>query len=203
MSLMFAARTSPSIHRMLFAMVCMMGLLGPGWADKLPTATQAAKPPGKASALMIDPALQVKLTVDFKAPKAQDIVDRLRAETKMDLTLADNIDRGQPALGSLSCRNVPAWIIMEELAKSKIIQGKWERNGNGYLLTSPLPPPALANADSPSPAGAAQLGLQYFLFAIPLAAVFGILLLIRYRRRSQQTAAAKKQPTVPRLRSSV
>lgn len=201
---MFTTRTSPSIRLMVLVMLCVLGLCGIGWADNPPAVAKTAKPSGKAS-MRIDPALQVKLTVDFKAPKAQDIVDRLRAETKMDLTLADNIDRERPALGSLSCRNVPAFIIMDELAKSPIIQGKWERNGEGYRLTSPLPPPVLATASPTEPpplAGPANLGWRYFLFALPVLALLGILLVVRYRRRSQPALATSVKPDAPKSASS-
>lgn len=191
---MCTTRSSPSIGRVVLAMLCVLGVRGPGLAQNPPAAAKAAKPSDNASPHRRDPALQVKLTVDFRAPKAQEIIERLRAETKMDLTLADNINQTRPALGSLSCRNVPAWIILEELAKSKIIQGKWERHGNGYLLTSPLPPPVLAEANPPEPAGPAKLGLRYFLYALPLLAIFAILLLIRRRRRSQQAIAASERP---------
>jgi hypothetical protein len=80
------------------------------------------------------PEFQVKLSVDFKAPKAQEVVDRLRAVTGVELTLDDSVDREQAAFGSLSFRNAPAWVVMEQLAKSKYIQGRWERAGDGYRL---------------------------------------------------------------------
>lgn len=190
MSIMFVARNSIPICRMVLALVCLLGLCGLAWSQN----PQPAKPSGNRSVLQNDPALRVMLTVHFKRPKAQDILDRLRTETKVDLVLADNIDREREVLGSLSCQNMPAWLILEQLAKSQIIQGKWERDGNGYRLTSPLPPPVPANAEPPPPPGPAKLGFHYFLFALPLIAVFGIVLLIRYRRRSQKTASGAEQP---------
>jgi len=187
---MITARNSPSIPRVIFAMLCVLGLCGLGWTQNPP----AAKPADNASVLWKEPALQVKLTVKFKRPKVQDIIERLRTVTKLELTLADNIDRTRPVFDGLSFYNAPAWVILDQLAKSTIVQGKWERRGKGYRLTSPLPPFVPADAEPPAPAGPAKLGLRYFLFALPLLAIFGMLLLLRRRRRSQQAVAASQRP---------
>ena len=148
--------------------------------------------------------------MDFKAPKAQEIVHRLRAETKLNLTLADNINQERPALGSLSCRNAPAWWIMNALADSKIIKGKWEPRGDGYCLTSPLPPPAVTQtspSETPSPPGPSKPGpanllLRYLLSTIPLLALVGIIILIRRRRNTQQAVVVSEHPDVPKTPTS-
>jgi hypothetical protein len=147
-----------SINRSTLVMVCVLGWRGFVLAEHPPAASQAAKSSEDVPDLRNIPALQVEITGDFKAPKAQEIVKRLRAETKMDLTLADNINQEEPAFSSLSCHNVPAWKIMNALAKSEIIQGKWERNGKGFRLTSPLPPviPKAKPTIQPSPCSCRQ-----------------------------------------------
>jgi hypothetical protein len=185
------------IPRSLLAMVCVLGWRAFILAEKPPQTTLANKQSADGMTLKADPSLQVKITAEFKAPKAHEIVEHLRAETKMDLTLADNINEEKPALGSLVCHNVPAWMIMEELAKSKTIKGQWERSGNGYRLTSSLPKAVVATTTSPSkqpaPNAMARLLWTYFLSLAPLVVVLAVVL-IRRRRQTQQAGAEGEQP---------
>lgn len=181
-------------------MVCVLGWCAFVLAEQFPPTTPTDKRVRAGEAFKTDPALQVKITIQFKSPKVHEIVERLRVETKLELTLADNINEEKPALATLICHNVPAWMIMENLAKSKIIEGQWERYGNGYRLTSPLPKPVVKTTPSPSnqpPSKAtARLLWTYFLSLAPVFVVLAIVL-FRRRRRTLQTDAASEPQSTP------
>lgn len=186
MNIILDAKTSPSIRCPVLAMVCLLGSCGSLLAQQPPAPAPAAKPSRAASALRNDPALQVQMTVDFKRPKAQEILERLRDATKMDFTLAEDINQEYPALGSLSCRNVPAWVIMEELAKSKRIEGRWHKDGAGYRLVGNGKPAVIAEKPKER-TSEPSVGLRLLLVAVPLI----LALSLAYwwiKRREQRTA---------------
>ncbi|HEY7154340.1 MAG TPA: hypothetical protein VH575_10320 [Gemmataceae bacterium] len=81
-----------------------------------------------------DPRLRVKVSFDLASPRVDDVLHELRAATKVDLSRADDIQNRYPSHGSLSFRKVPAWQVMDMLAKSKWVEGRWEKEGTGYRL---------------------------------------------------------------------
>ncbi len=193
MSSMLSTRILYSVYLVALAAACTSGSRNLMQAGQQPPATQVAKPSNAASTLRTIPAFQVKLTVDFKAPKAQDIIERLRIATKTDLTLADDINQKYPALGSLSCRNVPAWVIMEDLAKSKRIEGCWEKDGNGYRLVRNGNPVLLAEEAKERAEQEKAAQSSALLVSLIAGAALLVALSLAYwwvRRRANRTPAA-------------
>lgn len=64
---------------------------------------------------------------------------------------------------------------------------------------SKLPPELVITNPSapPSRSGPAKLGLRFFLYALPLLAIVGILILIRLRERRKRAFADREPPTPP------
>ncbi|MBA4191792.1 MAG: hypothetical protein C0467_27755 [Planctomycetaceae bacterium] len=83
-----------------------------------------------------DPRLQVLISIDLASPTVEDILRELRTATQVELTRSDEIQNHAPALGSLSVRGLPAWQVMNILAESKRVEGRWEASGLGYRLLS-------------------------------------------------------------------
>jgi hypothetical protein len=91
--------------------------------------------------LFSDPRLQQKITLDLKTPTVGEVLRSLRETTKLTLTVDErNVDQRGPAFGSLSLRNMPAWSVMEQLAKSKAVQGYWVKTDDGYRLVGTVKP---------------------------------------------------------------
>jgi hypothetical protein len=97
--------------------------------------------------LQADQRLKVSLNMDLQEPTVQDVLDRLSQATGLSLTVDAAVDRNKSAFGSLSLRNVPAWVVMQDLAQSKAVAGEWEKRegtyhlvGTGNLNAGPLPP---------------------------------------------------------------
>jgi hypothetical protein len=112
---------------------------------------QPPQPPAyMSSPLKSVPALQVRITCSIPQPTVLQIITLLRERTGLRLVLDPSINTSQPALGSLTGVNVPAWILMEQLAHSKIVQGTWQRHDGGYRLVSHASPaPGAQNATRP------------------------------------------------------
>jgi hypothetical protein len=129
----------------------------------------------------------------------EQILEALRQATGVSLVRGGEIQNEYPAVGSLSVRNVPAWQIMEQVAASKFVQGKWQSDGEGYRLVSngqpvalptvpvarvPPPPPAPAQVQAlPAPAPHPQLRLM-LLTAFATVVVLVMAALVVWQRLS-------------------
>lgn len=94
-----------------------------------------------------DPRLRVGVTLDLKSPTVDDVIRELRHVTNVDLSRSDEVQHAAPALGSLSTRGVPAWEIMEMLAESKRVEGRWVGAGTGYRLVPNGTPVQISDPD--------------------------------------------------------
>jgi hypothetical protein len=113
----------------------------------------------------------------------------------VELTCDDSVQDRGPVADSLSNREFPAWQTMVHLAKSKNIQGKWERSGNGYRLSSPLPKPVVAIPSAskpPAPNATARLLWTYFLSFAPLLILLAIVNFRRWRQKQQADAVSER-----------
>jgi hypothetical protein len=99
-----------------------------------PSPPEASQPP--PISWRTDTRLQAKVTMNLASPLVDDVIRELRTATGVDLTRSDTIQLSAPAMGSLSVRGVPAWQVMEQLAKSPRVEGNWEPAGTGYRIVS-------------------------------------------------------------------
>jgi hypothetical protein len=130
------------------------------------------------------PALQVKISVDFKQPRAPEVLERLERVTGLRLSLHESVDPNRPVLGSLSLRNVPAWLVMEQLAQAPTVQGRWEALPDGFRLIGTAAPNSVTTADrSARSSSRVRWGLWLSWLVIPPLVVVSALLLLRFRWR--------------------
>ncbi|CAM9904873.1 unnamed protein product, partial [Phaeothamnion confervicola] len=108
----------------------------PPVAPAPPPSAPAVAPPSGPVTWRTDPRLRTPVTLDLKAPTVDDLLRELRQATGVDLSRANDVQHEKPALGSISTRDVPAWQLMEQVATSKRVEGKWETAGTGYRLVS-------------------------------------------------------------------
>jgi hypothetical protein len=150
-------------------------------------------PPGD-SPVHTDPRLRAALSIDLVAPSVDDLLRVLHKATGVELTRADDIQNRSPAFGSLSLRGVQAWKVMDDVAASKRVEGRWEVDGPGYRLVSngnPVVIPEDAHHSSPPvPTGEGYLRIYFILInAGVIAAVCAAILGYRLGK--------KKRPPVP------
>jgi phenylpyruvate tautomerase PptA (4-oxalocrotonate tautomerase family) len=133
-----------------------------------------------------DPRLRAKVKANFAAPLAEEVLDVLRKATGVTLTRADDIQNKHYVAGSYSFNDNPAWQVMEMLAASKYVQGKWEADGDGYRLVrngkpvaEPSPPPKFKSTSAPkAPAkGGPQAPASNFNFWLTVASITAIVLI--------------------------
>jgi hypothetical protein len=98
-------------------------------------------------------------------PTAGEIVEQLRKVTGVSLSIGASANEDKPAFGSVSWRNVPAHSVMDQLAKSKWVQGHWERAGDGYRLIPAVQPPPESSSwwESLNPLAISAAGLALVL----------------------------------------
>ena len=93
------------------------------------------------SGIKNDPRLQVRIVLDLKGPTVPDILKPLRETTGVPLAIDEsNVEQVKPAMGSLSLRNVPAWMVMDQVAQSKAVRGNWVKSKDGYRLVGTVTP---------------------------------------------------------------
>lgn len=88
--------------------------------------------------LKTDPRLKVPITKNLKTPKARELLDTLENATGLKFSANEMVETNEEAFGSLSFRNVPAWVVMQEVAKSNAVKGRWEKTDDGYMLIGTL-----------------------------------------------------------------
>ncbi len=99
-------------------------------------AAQKTKKPAPWLGLRQDPRLAVLVTLGGDNPKFEEVLQRLREATGLDLTIADNLADHEPDIGQLKLGDRPrAWQVMELVAHRQLQGGRWEKTENGYRLT--------------------------------------------------------------------
>jgi hypothetical protein len=135
----------------------------------------------------------------LKAPHVDDVLRELRNVTGVSLSRADDVQNQYSAFGSLSLRNVPAWQVMDNLAASKRVEGRWETDGSGYRLVPNGKPVSITEL---SAAGSALSPMTTWLLimAVPALAAFGagVWLVVRKWRRGQGPAVSGQRAPTPK-----
>ncbi len=129
--------------------------------------------------LKADPRLRAGVTADLQEPKIDELLDFLRQATGLRLPRDDNVDLNKPVTGSLSMRHMRAWDLMDLLARSKAVQGRWYRVGDDYRLVGGAPPSPEVPAPPPSPP---RRALRYWLAGVGLAVLAGTGAWLAWRR---------------------
>ena len=130
------------------------------WAGLLALVLLASVPTGRADdkanskgsdapiQLRTDPAFQKPIPGEFHSPKAQDLVDLVRNETGQRISLHSSVIQDRAIQGDSKINMVPAWAVLEGLARNQYIKGYWTKRGDEYVLIPtytgpppPLPPP--------------------------------------------------------------
>jgi hypothetical protein len=143
-------------------------------------------PPGP-DAHHADPRLRKRVTINVAMPKVEAALEKLREATGVRFTFA-GIQNVQPAVNGIFVNGVPAWEVMDAFAADKKVDGRWEKDGDGYRIVPrgeplPAPPPvvsAAAEANTLSWTIAA-------IIAIPIVFLAGgsvVILLLRRRKRT-------------------
>lgn len=92
--------------------------------------------------------LQIVVSGHLLNPTAQDIIDSLRNQSRLNLTLDSSVIQDRPIQGYSAFQKIPLWMAMMELARNKWIKGRWHKIGTEYRLfatyTGAPPPPAQA-----------------------------------------------------------
>jgi hypothetical protein len=147
-----------------------------------------------------DPRLRAKLTVNFKVPRVEEVLNALRKATGVTLNRAEDIQNDYYVAGSYGFVQIPAFSIMETLASSKYVQGRWQRDGDGYLLVrngkpvaTPSPPPiwprkAVNDPEGPPPAAAS--GFTFWLILVSSIAIPILLFAVVWRHRRRVGAVS-------------
>lgn len=121
-------------HTMRISMLAILTVLvaeGPSMSQKPPE-------------LKADPKLQAPLSGDLSNLKVRDVMDRLRETTMLSIQLGSGVDGDQIAFPIFQLRNVPAWMVMQQLAKAEQVKGRWEKTDGGYSLVSNSASPTAA-----------------------------------------------------------
>jgi hypothetical protein len=102
--------------------------------DASPPKIQGEDAVARGKSLRDDPRLQVKISGTYQKPTIPDMLARLQAATGVTMVCDMGSDADKPAFMSLSMNQSFVWVVMERLAKSEIVQGHWETEGDGYRL---------------------------------------------------------------------
>jgi hypothetical protein len=93
------------------------------------------KQDGWVDVLRNDPRLKVAVKFKFDSwPTAEEVLATLQKATGVPLSLAGQTEKGKVSFGNANVSNVPAWIVMQQLAVSQVTDGKWEKTGDGYVF---------------------------------------------------------------------
>src|SRR5207253_2276796 len=90
---------------------------------------------GWSDVLRKDPRLKAPVNYELPPrPTAEVLLGIVQKATGVPLSLAGQPEKGKLYFGTTHSLNVPAWRIMEILARNQIVDGKWEKAGDGYVL---------------------------------------------------------------------
>ena len=180
-----------------------LGAIGMFWLYAFALLAQGPLESSKHAALDLksDPRLKVLITTNFKKPKVPDLLDSLEKATRLKFSTNEMVEISEEAFGSVSFRNTPAWIVMQELVKSDAVKGHWEKTDNGYRLVGTLDAksrqtrvaalrkyaPIAEQTAEPPTGSSGQCWLVVAILAIPAAVYVSWLVVHRWRRSSQSS----------------
>lgn len=85
--------------------------------------------------LRSDPRLSAPVNFDFTArPTAAQVLAAIQMATGVEMKLAEQSEKGEVTFGGTGIANVPAWKVMQQIAATQFVEGKWEKAGEGYVL---------------------------------------------------------------------
>ncbi len=145
--------------------------------------------PAATSPYYADVRVRKKLSFNLPSPKVEDILQKLRLATGVDLVRADDIQNKYWATGSVSYVGVPAWQIMDNLAAYKRVEGRWEKEGTGYRLVRNGNPVVLREELKNATAASADESRFWLYLFIALGAIVISLiaaLAIRHHKSAQE-----------------
>jgi hypothetical protein len=145
-------------------------------------------PPGTA---VYHSDLRFRKLVSFQVslPLVEDILGKLREGTGVSLTRANDIQNEYPAAGSLFYMGIPAWKVMDRVAESKYVQGRWEKDGDGYRLVrngNPVAPPEI-NEFAQAPPSPGWQGAARVVAVVVTVTIIGVLCFLMIRRKRLAT----------------
>lgn len=105
-----------------------------GAASPMTAGGQASKP--DRLNLAADPRFRALVTLDRADPTLMQVLDSVEAATGVHLSVDQKLEKHEPAFGHVQMRNAPAWLMMNFVAKTQLVDGHWEKVDNGYRLTA-------------------------------------------------------------------
>jgi hypothetical protein len=99
-----------------------------------------------------DPRLRQRISITLAKPKVDAALAKLADITKVRFSFADDIQNVRPATNGIFVNGVPAWQVMDILARAEQVDGHWVKDDDGYRLVPngaevPLPPEVVAAAE--------------------------------------------------------
>jgi hypothetical protein len=94
-------------------------------------------PPGSdvdAEGLRDDPRLRVPLTGMMKSPTVTELLSRLQDITHLTMTCEPTAPSPEPVFGNPHFYQTPAYVVMQQMAKSRRGKGHWQSTVDGYRL---------------------------------------------------------------------
>jgi hypothetical protein len=119
-----------------------------------------------------DLRLRKRVSFNIPSPKVEEILEKLRQQTGVKLTRADNIQNKYWATGSAGPHEVPAWEMMDILAAYPRVQGHWEKDGDGYRLVGKGDPVVLPEEK------AAEKAKSWWIMPLAIIASFTLILVV-------------------------
>ena len=96
--------------------------------------------------LSADPKFRAPISMNMTKPTVGDILDVLKTNTGLEITVAAEIPRERLAYWGISYLNVPAWQVMRGLDKAVTEDGCWIKQEKGYELIGRQKPPLDSHA---------------------------------------------------------
>jgi hypothetical protein len=145
-------------------------------------------PQNDPTGLHSDPRLQARVTFDLKNPLVDDVLDELRKATGVVFFRADEVQNQYPVAASLGFHSTPACRVMDALAASRRVEGRWQKEDAGYRIVPNGNPVDIPEAAEPK---APPSSSSWTLFIILATALIACLSLgYWWGRRSRRPAAA-------------
>jgi hypothetical protein len=130
------------------------------------------------------------MSLKFRQPTFSDLRAQLQKATGVPISLDPRLEN-QSAGFALVAHNPPVWVVMEHAAKHMVLEGRWERVGDGYRL--------MGAPKNPSPTPPPSASASTILVAVNVCAV-GLLVVLLVSRRflSRWVASRRSNPSLPR-----
>lgn len=167
----------------------------PRGSPSLPSASPSKSPGETGADLRADARLYRPLTVSLSEPTVEEVLEQLREATGVSLSIdSDNVETKDPAFFNVRLHNMPAWAVMQQLARSKVVEGKWVEAGEGYQLVGTVQPRPVA----PPAAGLGVVGWMLLALGLVLALLIGwFLMRVRRTAATATVHLPKARTTTP------